>query len=150
MKIMRYLGIAMLSLAMLGWVAACAGTNGMMDKEMDSDMHGQMAPKADGMLAGSDGHHAAGKVAFGMGMNNKHILTLSNIKVDKVPDGYVYLTKNGDRMHGVELGMLKQFTGTVSFDLPAGVNPDDYDSVVIWCKKFNVEIGRAYLPKKMM
>ncbi|MCP3889968.1 MAG: DM13 domain-containing protein [Desulfobulbaceae bacterium] len=22
---------------------------------------------------------------------------------------------------------------------------DDFDSVVIWCKKFNVEIGRAYL-----
>jgi hypothetical protein len=40
--------------------------------------------------------------------------------------------------------------GTISFDLPPGVNPDDYDSVVIWCKQFNVEIGRAYFSKKMM
>jgi hypothetical protein len=78
------------------------------------------------------------------------VLTLSDIEVDKVPDGYVYLTKNADRMHGVALGMLKQFSGTVSFDLPAGVNPKNYDSVVIWCKQFNVEIGRAYLSKKMM
>ena len=68
----------------------------------------------------------------------------------KVPDGYVYLTKDADRMHGVELGMLKQFSGTVTYALPAGVNPDDYDSVVIWCKQFNVEIGRAYFAKKMM
>ena len=154
MKLMRHLGITVLSLSLLGWVAACAGTNGMMDKKMDSDMGVQMdskmESKMDSMLSGSDGHHASGRVSFGMGMNNKHVLTLSDIKVDKVPDGYVYLTKNADRMHGVELGMLKQFSGTVSFDLPAGVNPEDYDSIVIWCKKFNVEIGRAYLSQKAM
>lgn len=68
-------------------------------------------------------------------MNNRHVLTLSDIKVDKVPDGYIYLTKDADWMHGVQLGMLEQFSGTVSFDLPAGVNPDDFDSVVIWCKR---------------
>jgi len=149
MKMMRNIGITMVSLALLGWVAACAGTDGMMDKKMDTDMHSGMDGKMNDMLMGSDGHHASGKVAFGMDMN-KHVLTLSDIKVDKVPDGYVYLTKNADRMHGVEIGMLKQFSGTVSFDLPAGVNPKDYDSVVIWCKQFNVEIGRAYFSKKMM
>ena len=147
---MRLLAITVLSLSLVGWVAACTGSNGMMGKKMDSEMGGQMDSEMDSMLSGSEGHHASGKVSFGMGMNNKHVLTLSDIKVDKVPDGYVYLTKNADRMHGVELGMLKQFSGTVSFDLPAGVNPDDYDSVVIWCKKYNVEIGRAYFSKKMM
>lgn len=151
---MRLLAITVLSLSLVGWVAACTGSNGMMEKKMDSEMGGQMdskmESKMDSMLSGSDGHHASGRVSFGMGMNNKHVLTLSDIKVDKVPDGYVYLTKNADRMHGVELGMLKQFSGTVSFDLPASVNPDDYDSVVIWCKKYNVEIGRAYFSKKMM
>jgi hypothetical protein len=150
MKIMRHLGITVLSLSLLASVAACAGTNRMMDKKMDSAMGGQMDSKMDSMLYGSDGHHASGRVSFSMGMNNKQVLTLSDIKVDKVPDGYVYLTKKADRMHGVELGMLKQFSGTVSFDLPAGVNPDDYDGVVIWCKKFKVEIGRAYFPQKMM
>ena len=154
MKIMRHLGITVLSLSLLGWVAACAGTNRRMDKKMSSDMSGQigskMGSKMDSMLYGSEGHHASGRVSFAMGTNNKEVLTLSDIKVDKVPDGYVYLTKSADRMHGVQLGRLKQFSGTVSFDLPAGVNPDDYDSVVIWCKKFKVEIGRAYFPKKMM
>ena len=154
MKITRHLGITVLGLSLLGWVAACTGTNGMTDKKMDSGMDGQMdskmESKMDSMLSGTDGHHASGKVSFGMGMNNMQVLTLSDIKVDKVPDGYVYLTKSADRMHGVQLGRLKQFSGTVSFDLPAGVNPDDYDSVVIWCKKFKVEIGRAYFSKKMM
>lgn len=76
--------------------------------------------------------------------------TLSDIKVTEVPDGYVYLTKNADWMHGVKLGMLKRFSGSVSFDLLMGVNPEDYNSMAIWCKKFSVEIGRAYLAKKMM
>ncbi len=138
MKSMRTFSITFLSLTLLVWAAACAGTNNMMDDKMD------------GMFMGSEGHHAAGKATIGMGMMNKSVLTLSDIEVDKVPDGYVYLTKNADHMHGVELGKLNQFTGTVSFDIPAGVNPDDFDSVVIWCKKFNVEIGRAYLSKKMM
>jgi hypothetical protein len=102
------------------------------------------------MLMGSGGHHAAGKVEFSMGMNAAHKLILRDIKVDKVPDGYVYLAKDGNWRHGVEVGLLKQFSGTVSFDLPEGVKPEAYNSVVIWCKKFDVEIGRAYYGKKMM
>ncbi|MEJ2041414.1 MAG: DM13 domain-containing protein [Desulfosarcinaceae bacterium] len=119
-----------------------------MDSQDKSDMG--MEKETSAMLMGSDGHHAAGEVSFGMGMNNANVLTLSDIKVDEIPDGYVYLAKDGDWRHGVQLGTLKQFSGTVSYDLPAGVNPDDYNTVVIWCKKFHVEIGRAHYGKKMM
>lgn len=181
---MRYLRIAALGLAFLGWVTACAGTGEMMGKDQmmakegtmaKDDMMGKdqamstagmtdnqmgmasedkggmgMQKEMHAMLMGSDGHHAAGEVSFGMGMDNAYVLTLSDIQVDKVPDGYVYLARDGDWMHGAQLGMLKQFTGTVSFDLPAGINPDDYDTVVIWCQKFNVEIGRAVYGKKVM
>ena len=60
MQIMRHLGITVLSLSLLGWVAACAGTTPMMDKGMTSDMGGQMdskmESKMDSMLYGSDGH----------------------------------------------------------------------------------------------
>jgi hypothetical protein len=143
---------ALLGVALLLGVNACAGSNEMMgrDKTMDKGMDSTMENKADGMLMGSEGHHAAGQATLGMGMGDKTVLTLSDIKVDKVPDGIVYLTKHADHRQGVELGRLEQFSGTVSFEVPAGVNPDDYDSVVIWCRKFDVEIGRAYLPKKMM
>jgi len=146
MKTNRVFQAVMLSSILLAWVAACAGTDTMMDNAMETSMDAPM----DGMLVGSEGHHAAGQAALDMGMGNETVLTLSDIDVDKVPDGRVYLTKGGDRMHGVELGRLNQFSGTVSFDVPPGVDPEDFDTVVIWCKKFNVEIGRAALPKKMM
>ena len=34
---MRNIGITMVSLALLSWVAACAGTDGMMEKKMDRE-----------------------------------------------------------------------------------------------------------------
>jgi hypothetical protein len=165
---MRNVGFVVLCLVVLGSVAAYAETGDMMGKDkmmatddkmaMDNGMSKdgimekkmEMEMRMQAMLMGSKGHHAAGKVSIGSGMNNAHVLTLSHIKVDKVPDGYVYLARDGDWKNGVLVGMLKQFTGTVSFDLPAGVNPDDYNSLVIWCKKFNVEIGRATFGKKLM
>jgi len=113
-------------------------TGGMMEKERT------------GMLSGFEGHNAAGKVTIEKSEDGKPLLTLSDIKVDKVPDGRVYLAKDGDYTKGIEIGLLKKFTGTVQFPVPAGTNPDEYDSVVIWCKKFNVGIGRAYFAKKMM
>lgn len=103
-----------------------------------------------GMLSGSDGHHASGKVEIQKAMNGDARLVLSDIQVDQVPDGHVYLAEGGDFRNGVELGVLERFSGTVSFDIPQGVDVDLYDSVVIWCEKFDVEIGRAALPKMMM
>jgi hypothetical protein len=118
------------------------------DKMMDDKMAAPMAPMT-AMLVGAAGHHAAGKVTFAKEMG-KDVLVLSDLEVDKVPDGHVFLAKNGDRTQGIDLGVLKQFSGTVSFALPAGTTPEAYDSVIIYCEKFKVEIGRAQLGKKKM
>ena len=107
-----------------------------------------MAPSKTAMLDGVDDHHAAGTVKFAHEMGH-NLLVLSGIKIDKVPDGHVYLAKQGNRKTGVDLGVLKQFSGDVSFKLPQGTDPDAYDSVVIYCEKFNVEIGRAEFKKSM-
>jgi hypothetical protein len=132
-------------------VAACAQTGGTMKDESGMmEEKPMMDKKADGMFMGSEGHKAAGKAEITEDMGGKKVLKLSNIRVDRVPDGYVYLAKDGDHMNGVPVGKLEQFTGTLAFPIPMGVDPDQYDSVVIWCRKFNVEIGRAYLPEKMM
>ena len=120
------------------------------EKAMNSEKTMQGEKAMQGMLSGSKDHHASGKIAWNKNMKGHTTLTLSDIKIDKVPDGYVYLAKGGDWRKGVELGRLKKFTGTVSFDLPMGVHAADYDSVVIWCKKFKVEIGQGTLPGTMM
>ncbi len=112
--------------------------SGEMEKEK-----GMMEGKMMAMLEGAGGHQAAGTVAIKEGMKGSSSLVMTDFKVDKVPDGRVYLAKDGDYTKGVELGKLKQFSGTVEYPIPANVNPQDYNSVVIWCKKFSVEIGHA-------
>lgn len=152
MKRMRRWSMVGLGLVL---VTACAGSGDRMMTEskmgtMDTQTAAMMKPVLEGMLSGSQGHHAAGKVALVAGMDGGGRLNLSDLQVDRVPDGYVYLAKGGDRMQGINLGSLTQFMGTVSFDLPAGIRAADYDSVVIWCEQFHVEIGRATLAKRMM
>lgn len=132
MKRLIELRSALQVLALIGAFALCAEA-GMMDETRT------------GMLAGAKGHHAAGTVILDDG-----VLTLKEIKVDRVPDGRVYLAKGGDHRQGVELGKLKQFSGTLSYRLPQGVDSKAYDSVVIWCEKFSVEIGRAILAPEGM
>jgi hypothetical protein len=147
MKLHKGMGIFLMGMIVLSWTAACAGTGDMMDAGKGDTM---MTKTMDGMFTAAKGHHAAGKAEITKGMGGNSKLVLSDLGVDKVPDGRVYLAKDGDYAHGIEVGKLTQFTGTVSFDLPPGTDTAAYDSVVIWCKKFNVEIGRAYLPKQMM
>ncbi|MEK7748340.1 MAG: DM13 domain-containing protein [Nitrospirota bacterium] len=117
----------------------------MMEKGMKKG--GMMKGEMSAMLMSAKGHHAAGKVVLTQDQNGKSMLMLNNIKVDRVPDGRVYLAKDADYTKGVELGTLKQFSGNVAFAIPSGVNPHDYNSVVIWCERFSVEIGHALFEK---
>jgi len=112
------------------------------DKMMSKD---KMMPGRTGMLSGYPKHNASGKVSITKDGMGKATLELTGIRVDKVPDGRVYLAKGGDHTKGIELGKLTQFTGDVRFPIPTGTMADDYDSVVIWCKKFDVGIGKATL-----
>ena len=138
----------LIKLGLGGLLMACS----LMAPPVYGDMmeKGMMEGKMTAMLAGAGDHHAAGMVAIAKDKNGAPILRMTDIKVDKVPDGRVYLTKGGDYTKGVELGKLKQFSGTVEYPIPTGVNPQDYDSVVIWCQKFSVEIGHAFFEKGMM
>lgn len=108
---------------------------------------GAMDGKATGMLTGADGHHAAGKVVISKGRGGNPALFLLDAKIDRVPDGRVHLAKGGDYTKGVELGKLTEFSGALEFPIPASVNAQDYDSVVIWCHKFHVKIGEAFFQK---
>ncbi|MEW6542234.1 MAG: DM13 domain-containing protein [Nitrospirota bacterium] len=120
----------------------------MVQREAMLEKKAAMAART-GMLAGSGRHHASGKVTVVGSTQGAATLQLTDFTVDRVPDGRVYLAKNGDHARGVELGKLTQFSGAVTFSVPARVSPDDYDSVVIWCKRFEVEIGHAFFDESM-
>ncbi|MGB7412966.1 MAG: DM13 domain-containing protein [Thermosynechococcaceae cyanobacterium] len=43
----------------------------------------------------------------------------------------------------VSLGRLQNINGQQWYEIPSGVNPADYKSVVVWCREFNVTFGYA-------
>ena len=94
-----------------------------------------------GELTGTDAEHpASGTVAL---ESNK--ITLREVNITEAPDGRVVLAKNFDEPTGVRCGSLKSFTGTHDYEIPEGTATDEYDSVLIWCDKFSVPIGKAQL-----
>lgn len=53
-----------------------------------------------------------------------------------------YPIKEGDY---VVLAPLKKFSGAQSYTIPESINLADYQSVAIWCRKFNATFGAAVL-----
>ena len=49
----------------------------------------------------------------------------------------------------VDLGGLRAFKGSQRYPIPAGVNLNDYQSVIIWCERFGVLISPADLRTAM-
>jgi Electron transfer DM13 len=76
-----------------------------------------------------------------------------DFEVGPGPDYHVYLVakakvRNASEVDGakfVDLGKLRSFKGSQKYEIPAGVDPEKYPSVVIWCQQFGVLISPADL-----
>jgi len=99
-----------------------------------------MNTKSANLVGGDEAHPASGTIKIEEGK-----VKLVDVQISEAPDGRVILAKNLDEASGVRLGPLAGFTGNHEYALPEGVNAQDYNSVLIWCDKFNVPIGKARL-----
>jgi Electron transfer DM13 len=74
-------------------------------------------------------------------------LRFEDFAVRNGPDLYVYLSASPDGYAdaAVELGTLKADTGAFNYELPPGIDPAAFASVVIWCKQFAVQFAHAAL-----
>lgn len=68
---------------------------------------------------------------------------LADFTFDGAPDPKVALGKDGVYDPSTLMGALKSNAGASQYALPAGINPDDYNEVWIWCERFNVPLGVA-------
>ena len=68
-----------------------------------------------------------------------YVLRFENFSVRNGPDLYVYLSPNvsGYDRAALELGTLKATDGSFGYALPAGIDPADFKSAIIWCKQFS-------------
>ncbi|MEU8327692.1 DM13 domain-containing protein [Micromonospora sp. NPDC048839] len=101
-------------------------------------------------------HQTTGSAEIHRLANGRHQLVLRNLKTSNGPDLRVWLTDQQvirgtagwhvfDDGEWVELAKLKGNKGNQVYDLPASVDPRDFRSVSIWCKRFSVSFGAADL-----
>ncbi len=98
-------------------------------------------------------HDGAGTAAVYQLSDGSRTLRLTEFQTSNGPDLRVYLVAAPDatdsetvaRSDYVDLGVLKGNTGNQNYDVPEGVDLDEYRSVSIWCRRFSVNFATAPL-----
>ncbi|MEU4690775.1 DM13 domain-containing protein [Actinoplanes sp. NPDC023714] len=101
-------------------------------------------------------HDTAGTARVIRNADGSHQLELAGLDTSDGPDLRVWLSDQAVRTGSAgwhvfddgayaELGKLKGNHGDQVYPIPAGVDPADFRSVSIWCKRFAVSFGAAAL-----
>lgn len=83
--------------------------------------------------------------------DGKRYLELSqDFRTGRGPDVFVLLHKQATpesyaAENFINLGMMDRFRGSQRYEIPADATLEDYQSVVIWCREFDVTFGHAEL-----
>ncbi len=100
---------------------------------------------SDGPLRGID-HRATGAAALYRLADGTAFVRFEDIDVQNGPDYVVYLVPGADRRSpgaGVNLGALKGNQGTQNYAVPADVDLNAPQTVLIWCRGFAVPVAHA-------
>ncbi|MEK7604242.1 MAG: DM13 domain-containing protein [Patescibacteria group bacterium] len=89
-------------------------------------------------------HPASGTVRI-VHADNKSYIRYENFKTINGPDIFVYLAKDLGAKEYVNIGAVKATEGNVNYEIPEGVNVDEYRYVMVWCKAFGVLFNYADL-----
>ncbi len=100
-----------------------------------------------GTFRDADGFHKASGIAKLVRMaDGSYVVRIEDFKVTNGPDLYLYLAQGKDASAGfLDLGRLKGNIGSQNYEIPAGMNPERYSYVLIWCRAFSVLFGYAEL-----
>lgn len=106
---------------------------------------------ASGSFRGLD-HDASGDASLVEVDGKRFVRFEKNFRVLNGPDLVVYLSKHPASSEGrefardfVNLGGLKGNRGSQNYTIPSNIDPSDYRSVVVWCRRFNVGFAVAPL-----
>jgi len=97
-------------------------------------------------------HSTSGTAGLYRLSDGRRVLRLEGLHTSNGPALFVYLSANpangpegafDDSYH--DLGELKGNIGSQNYEIPADVDPGQYQSVVIWCDRFDAAFGAADL-----
>jgi Electron transfer DM13 len=102
-------------------------------------------------------HQTSGRATIYQESDGKLVLRLTNFKTSNGPDVHVILVavKDADddanflksNTSRVELGKLKGNEGDQNYEIPVGTDLDKFQTVSIYCERFNANFGAAPMEK---
>lgn len=95
---------------------------------------------ATGTFRGTDDFHfGRGTASIVETRPGRYTLRFEDFSVRNGPDLFVYLSPVADDYAdgALELGRLKATDGAFGYELPAGTDPADFASAIVWCKQFS-------------
>ena len=102
-------------------------------------------------------HNTSGRATIYKEPGGKLLLRLTNFKTSNGPDVHVVLiaAKDADddanflksSTQRIELGTLKGNEGDQNYEIPAGTDLQTFQTVSIYCERFNANFGAAPLEK---
>jgi hypothetical protein len=105
----------------------------------------------------SKAHDTSGRGTIYKTSDGKQYLHLTDFMTSNGPDVHVVLARSDDanltqkivsgQLDSIELGPLKGNQGDQNYDLPAPVDLQRYNAVVIYCERFHAIFGLAKLEK---
>mgnify|MGYP001558328501 CR=1 FL=1 len=126
-----------------------------IDKEVSETMEDikVMAPAGSGQIIVSQGnftnadnfHKGEGTVKL-IKVGDKYFVRFEDdFKVTNGPDLFVHFGKDGKYSSEARLGALKGNIGGQNYEVPEGINVEDYNEVWVWCRAFSVPFASAVL-----
>jgi pentapeptide MXKDX repeat protein len=130
--------------------------------KQDSMKHDDMAPdkNAKALLTGKfhgKVHSTSGRATVYQGADGKKVLRLTHFKTSNGPDVHVILIADKDakddanfisgKVEHIELGKLKGNEGDQNYELPENIDLGKFQTVSIYCERFNANFGAAPLAK---
>jgi hypothetical protein len=122
-----------IALAILGAIVAAPITASAGDEVL-----------ASGAFSGKSGHVTSGGVRVVKTGDGVALVLDPDFKFDGAPDPKLGFGKNG-YVKSSQFSELKSNSGEQSYDLPADIQPGDYNEVWVWCEKYSVPLGVANL-----
>jgi Electron transfer DM13 len=102
-------------------------------------------------------HETSGRATVYQEADGKLVLRLTGFKTSNGPDVHVILVATKDasddanflksNTERVELGKLKGNEGDQNYEIPAGTDLSKFQTVSIYCERFNANFGAAPLEK---
>lgn len=91
------------------------------------------------------GHSAEGTATLVKAGEKYYVRFEDDFRMTNGPDLFVHFGKNGEYVTEARLGALKGNVGGQNYEVPAGIDPSNYDEVWVWCRAFAVPFGKATL-----